>query len=154
MSKLRYSLFHSFIQKIASSSPGAWFFSRIAHHLDRIILKLSRGRMTLSSIVTGFSLVVITTTGAKSGLPRTLPVLYIRDKFDPNRHAIIASNWGQHHHPAWYFKLKAEPCATGSIDGQVRTYIAHETSGEEYERFWQRAVETYLGFPLYQQRAG
>jgi deazaflavin-dependent oxidoreductase (nitroreductase family) len=103
------------------------------------MLKMSSGRVNLTTIVTGLPLVVLTTTGAKSGLPRTLPVLCIRDKDDPNRLAIIASNWGQHHHQAWYFNFKAEPCATCSIDGQVRTYISHEASGEEYERFWQRA---------------
>ena len=68
-------------------------------------LKLSRGRMTLTSILTGLPVVVLTTTGAKSGLPRTTPVLCISDANDPTLLAVIASNWGQDHHPAWYYNL-------------------------------------------------
>lgn len=154
MAKRHYSLFHSLMQKFASSRPGAWFFARALHHLDRIFLKLSNGRATLSSIFTGLPVVVLTTTGVKSGLPRTLPVLGIRDAGDPNLLAVIASNWGQDHHPAWYFNLKRNPIATCSIQGQVKTYTAHEACGEEYERFWHYAVDTYPGFPLYKQRAG
>jgi deazaflavin-dependent oxidoreductase (nitroreductase family) len=154
MAKRRYSLFQSFAQKIASSRPGAWFLSRSLHQLDGIFLKLSHQRMTLTSILTGIPVVVLTTIGAKSRLPRTLPLLCIRDTDDPNVLAIIASNWGQHHHPAWYFNLKANPRATCSISGHLGMYIAHEAYGEEYERFWRCASETYIGFPLYKQRAG
>jgi hypothetical protein len=50
--------------------------------------------------------------------------------------------------------LKANPRAIGTIRGQTATYVAHEASGEEYERFWQYAANTYLGFPLYKQRVG
>jgi deazaflavin-dependent oxidoreductase (nitroreductase family) len=153
MAKRRYSRFHSFIQKIASSRPGAWFCSRTFHHFDKIFFKLSSGRMTLSSIMTGLPVGVLTTTGAKSGLPRTLPVLCIRAADDPNLLAIIASNWGQHHHPAWYFNLKANPLAACSMSGRVRTYRTHEANDEEYTRFWQSASETYHGFALYKQRA-
>ena len=152
MNKPRYSLFHSFMQKIAASRPGSWFFSRTEHHFDRIFLKLSGGRMTLTGILSGLPVIVLTTTGAKTGLPRSLPVLGIRDTAHPNQFAIIAHNWGRHHHPAWYFNLKKKPHASCSIDGQVKTYIAREANGEEYDRFWQSASETYIGFPLYKQR--
>lgn len=145
---------HFLIQRIASSRLGAWFFSHTLHHLDRISLKLTGGRKTLSSTLAGLPILVLTTTGAKSGLARTTPVLGIRDPAKPERFAVIASNWGQDHHPAWYYNLKANPQVVCSIDGQARPYLAYEAGGEEYERYWQRAVETYIGFPLYQQRAG
>jgi len=154
MAKRRYSLFQSFAQKIASSRPGAWFLSRTLHQFDRIFLKVSNGQMTMSNILTGLTVVTLTTIGAKSGLHRTLPLVCIHDADDPNLLAFIASNWGQRHHPAWYFNLKAHPRATCTISNQVRTYIAHEANGEEYERFWRCASETYIGYPLYKQRAG
>jgi deazaflavin-dependent oxidoreductase (nitroreductase family) len=154
MAKRRYSLFNSFIQKLASSRPGSWFFARTLHRMDGIFLKVSNGRMTMTHLLSGLPMVILTTTGAKSGLPHTWPLACICDPNDPKLFAIIASNWGQHHHPSWYFNLRANPRATGVIDGQVKTYLAHEANDEEYARFWQYASETYLGFPLYKQRAG
>jgi len=153
MTRQRYSPFHSFMQKIASSRPGAWFFSHTLHHFDRVFLKLSGGRTTMTSIVAGLPVVILTSVGAKSKLPRTLPVLCIRDERTPDTFAIVASNWGQRHYPAWYFNLKANPRATCSIRGQAGEYVAHEASGEEYEELWRCAMDTYVGFPLYKQRA-
>ena len=153
MTEHRYSLFHSLMQKIASSRPGAWFYSRTLHHFDRVFLKLSGGRTTMTSIGTGLPVVILTSVGAKSKLPRTLPLLCIRDERSPDTFAIVASNWGQHHYPAWYFNLKANPRATCSIRGQAGEYVAHEATGEEYEKLWQCATDTYAGFPLYKQRA-
>lgn len=150
---LEYSAFHVFMQKIASSKPGAWFFARTLHTFDRIALRLTHGRHTLSSIVSGLPLVILTTTGAKSGLPRTLPLICLRDKTDPNTIAIVASNWGQYKNPAWYYNLKANPKAKGAIKGIERAYVAHEARDDEYQMFWQQAMDTYPGFPNYKRRA-
>lgn len=142
----------SFVQSIASSRPGAWFFARLLHRIDAAFFKLSRGRRTLSGMLSGLPTVVLATTGAKSGRPRSIPLLYIQDLQDPDRFALIASNWGRRRYPAWYFNLKAHPQATCAIDGRSAPYVAHEAAGEEYERFWKRATEIYIGYALYKQR--
>ena len=152
MAKPSYSLLNSLIQKIASTRPSAWFFARTLHHVDRVVLKLSRGRATLSSLLAGLPVVILTTLGAKSGRPRTLPLVCIRDERDERRFALIASNFGQQHYPAWYFNLKKNPEATCSIRGQSGKYVAHEAQDDEYQRFWQYAVDTYVGYSLYKQR--
>jgi deazaflavin-dependent oxidoreductase (nitroreductase family) len=154
MSRRSYSFFHGLVQKIGSSRSGAWFYARTLHHFDRVVFKLSGGRATVTSVLAGLPVVLLTTTGVKSGLPRTLPLLCIRDERNPTTFALVASNWGQTHYPAWYLNLKANPHATCSIRGQTRAYVAHEASGEEYERFWQDAADTYFGYPLYKQRVG
>lgn len=154
MTKRKYSFLHSLIQKIASSRPGAWIFSPILHHVDRVFLRLTNNKTTLTSIMSGIPVLVLTSTGAKSGLLRTVPLLYVRDESGSGKIALIASNWGQKHHPGWYYNLKANPGATCSIGGQVGDYIAHEAGGEEYASFWQSAMDTYMGFPHYQKRAG
>jgi len=154
MTNKRYSPLQSLIHKITSSRPGAWLASRTMHHFDHMFLKLTGGRSTMTSLVAGLPVVILTTTGAKSGLPRTLPLLCIRDEQDPTTFALIGSNWGQAHYPAWYFNLKANPQATCSIQGEIGEYMAHEAGGEEYERFWQYAENTYLGYLLYKQRTG
>jgi deazaflavin-dependent oxidoreductase (nitroreductase family) len=142
------------LQRIGASRPGAWLFSRTLHHFDRAFLSLTGGRTTLAAVLTGLPVVVVITTGAKSGLPRKNPLLCIRDERNTNIFAIVASNWGQRHYPAWYFNLKANPLAVCSTRGKTGEYVAHEAVDDEYARFWDRATQTYLGFPLYKQRAG
>lgn len=142
----------SFVQSLAASRLGAWFLARVLHHLDAAVFKLSRGHRTLSGMLSGLPTVILSTTGAKSGRPRSVPLLYIQDIQDPDKFALIASNWGQRRYPAWYFNLKAHSQATCAIDGQSAAYTAHEAAGEEYERFWKRATEIYMGYVLYKRR--
>ena len=154
MPRRKYPLFHELSQKLASTSFGARLSARLFHRLDRFVLALTGGRTTLASLLTGLPLVMLTTTGAKSGQQRTLPLLRIRDETDSRRFALIASNWGQRHYPAWYYNLKANPRATCLIEGQTGDYTAHEAGGEEYARFWNYATDTYAGYSLYKQRIG
>jgi deazaflavin-dependent oxidoreductase (nitroreductase family) len=140
------------MQKIASSRPGAWFFARTEHHFDRVILKLTNNKATLTSILAGLPVIMLTSTGAKSGLPRRVPLLGIQDNADPNKIAIVASNFGQNHYPGWYYNLKANPRATCLFNGRHDDYISHEAEGDEYDKFWQLAVDTYMGFPQYKKR--
>lgn len=154
MSKPTYSIFNKVMQKFASTRIGSWFSSRVAHHFDRLFLQLSDGRTTMSTALAGMPIVVVTSIGAKSGLPRTHPLARIHDQNNPEIFAVVASNWGQKQYPAWYFNLKANPRVTCSIDGQEGEYVAHQAEGEEYERFWQSAEAVYRGFPNYKQRVG
>lgn len=147
-----YSGLQSFVQSLASSRPGAWMFAHVAHPLDALVLWISRGRTTLTGVLAGVPTVILTTTGAKSGRPRSLPLLCIRDAQDSFVFALIATNWGRRRYPAWYFNLRAHPQAVCSIDGRTAAYVAHEASGEEYDRFWSYATRIYKGYPLYKQR--
>lgn len=154
MPPVRYSHFQAMIQKAASTAAGAWFLGRVLRYLDRITLLLSGGRLTLTIILAGLQVVMVTTTGARTGQPRTQPLALIRDPRAPGRFALIASNWGQHRTPSWYYNLRKNPRASCTLDRRTATYVAHEASGEEYDRFWTCATDAYIGFQLYQQRAG
>jgi deazaflavin-dependent oxidoreductase (nitroreductase family) len=154
MSEPGYNFFQRAIQKFASTRPGAWFGSHVLHSIDRAAFKLSGGRATLTSYIAGLPMVVLITTGARSGQPRTTPLVAILEGSDLQRFALIASNWGQDHHPGWYHNLKANPRATCVIQGVTGAYQAREASGEEYARYWQRASQIYLGYLLYKQRVG
>ena len=83
--------------------------------LDRTLYKLSQGRITVSSSIAGLPLVMLTTTGAKSGQPRTVPLIGIPDGGDI---VLIASNWGGASHPAWAFYLRLHPDVTVAFYGQ------------------------------------
>jgi deazaflavin-dependent oxidoreductase (nitroreductase family) len=68
---------------------------------------------------------LLTTTGARTGRTRTVPLLYLADG---DRLILVASNGSRPHHPAWYYNLKAHPQVQVAIRGRSRTYLAHEAS--------------------------
>lgn len=139
------------MQRVAAIRPVTRFFSLILPGIDRRIIKWSQGRASLTSLMTGFPIVTLHTTGAKSGQPRTSPLVGIPVG---ERYVLIASNWGQLHHPAWYRNLLVHPQAALTIDGVRHEYLAHEATGTEREECWRRAVEVYAGYEAYRERAG
>jgi deazaflavin-dependent oxidoreductase (nitroreductase family) len=88
--------------------------------------------------------------GAKSGIKRTVPLLYIADG---EAVAIIASKGGFTKHPAWYHNLRANPDTTVQIGREKREVHARlAADGEERERIWNRAVELWPQYAAYQAR--
>lgn len=138
------------LRRFAASGPGSWLFARVMHHIDRPVHRLSKGRFTFASLVSGLPVVMLTTTGAKSGQPRTVPLVGIPAQSDL---AIIASNFGQYRHPAWYHNLRAHPEAEIVVQGQRRRVRAREADGERREQIWQEGLRVYPGFGQYERRA-
>lgn len=97
----------------------------------------------------GQPILLLVTTGAKSGQPRATPLLYL---LDGDRVIVIASNGGRDLHPAWYYNLRAHPAATAYLGGRVRSYVAYEAHGQERAALWHKAVDYFEGFALYEQR--
>ncbi len=114
------------------------------------MFRLTRGRATASSWAAGLPIVLLSTTGAKTGKVRTLPVLGL---FDGKRFVVIASNYGQPHHPAWYHNLRAHPRAWVAAGGVTHEVEARELTGEERDRCFDWGVRTYAGFARYQRWA-
>ena len=139
-----------FLRRFAASGPGAWLFARVAPHLDRPIHRFTRGRHTLGSLITGLPVVMLTTTGARSGEPRTVPVLGIPVS---DGVAVIASNWGQRRNPAWFHNLRAHPEAQVVSERMRRPVRAVEAEGERRAEIWQQALRVYPGFAQYERRA-
>lgn len=138
------------IRRFASSGPGSWLFARILHRIDGPVCRATRGRHTVSSLLAGLPVVMLTSTGAKSGRPRTVPLVGIPTE---GTVALIASNFGQHRHPAWYYNLRAHPEASVSVDGKRRQVRAVEAEGERREQIWQAGLRMYPGYGQYEQRA-
>jgi deazaflavin-dependent oxidoreductase (nitroreductase family) len=133
---------------------GAWpgvrqFYVHTLHHLDRLTYRITRGRSTLVSLVTGLPIMFLTTTGRRSGIPRTLPLVAIPGG---DTMIVIASNYGQREHPAWYHNLKANPRVTATLDGVTREMAARELDGEERDRWYERGIEIYPGWISYRRR--
>lgn len=115
------------------------------------MLRFTGGRRTLTSLLTGLPTLQLTATGARSGQPRT--VILVGVPHGPEI-ILIASNWGQDHHPAWYHNLRANPRASLTRNGQpAQTYVAREVEGQERQRLWKKAVDLYPGYARYARRA-
>jgi deazaflavin-dependent oxidoreductase (nitroreductase family) len=68
--------------------------------------------------------------------------------------AVIASNFGQSRHPAWYHNLRADPDAEVEVDGTRQPVRAEVASAQQREEIWRRGLEVYPGFAQYERRAG
>jgi deazaflavin-dependent oxidoreductase (nitroreductase family) len=97
----------------------------------------------------GGPVLLLNTTGRKSGQRRTNPLLYVRDDED---FVLIASNGGAPRHPAWYLNLMATPDATVEVGDRKLRVRAEEAGGEEKARLWQKMVEMYPNYDDYQKK--
>lgn len=97
----------------------------------------------------GYPIVIVTSTGAKSGEPRKFPVIRVEHE---GQYAVVASIGGMPKNPAWYYNLKAHPSATLQDGPSVRTYAVHEAEGEERAEWWERSVAAFPPYGTYQTR--
>ncbi|WP_327089472.1 nitroreductase family deazaflavin-dependent oxidoreductase [Nonomuraea sp. NBC_01738] len=98
----------------------------------------------------GSPLVLLTTTGAKSGNQVTSPVMYLNDGDD--RVIVIASNAGADKHPAWYHNLVATPVATAEIGTDTYTAKAEFVEGPDRDALYARMVAQAPGFAEYEAK--
>ncbi len=97
----------------------------------------------------GAPLLLLTSTGAKSGESRTTPVMYLPDG---ERMVIFASKAGAPTNPSWYHNLLAKPDATVEVGTETIDVAARVASGEERERLFSRQAERYPQFADYAQK--
>jgi deazaflavin-dependent oxidoreductase (nitroreductase family) len=98
----------------------------------------------------GRPLLLLTTTGAKSGQRRTTPVMYLPDG---DRLLVFATKAGAPTNPAWYHNLLAHPEVTVEVGTETYETIATPLTGEERDRLFARQAELYPQFGQYQARA-
>jgi deazaflavin-dependent oxidoreductase (nitroreductase family) len=137
------------IHRFVMWRPVTAFFAPRVHRLDKTILKLTRGKFTLSEIL-GWNIIQLTTLGAQTGQPRTMPLIGL---FAGEKIALIASSFGRKHNPAWYYNLKAHPECQVQSSQRTGTYIAREAEGDEYKKYWQLGISYYEGYEKYKERA-
>lgn len=143
-------VFRRFLLTTAATAPMSWFYARTLHRLDNAVHRTTAGRTTFTGLVAGLPVIILTTTGAKSGQPRTWPLLGFRDE---GRVVVVASSYGQSRHPAWYHNLRANSHATVVVDGAATPVLAHEVEGAERDRLWQVALRIHPGYASYERRA-
>jgi deazaflavin-dependent oxidoreductase (nitroreductase family) len=98
---------------------------------------------------TDMPVVIVTNRGAKTGKIRKTPLMRVEHD---GRYAAVASLGGAPRNPVWYYNLKANPRVQVQ-DGPKRfDMVAREITGDEKERWWERAVAAYPPYAEYQAR--
>ena len=138
------------VRKAAVVIPMSWIPSRMLPRIDRGFYRLSRGRTTLSAWISGLPIVMLRTTGARTGQPRSVPVLGLPDG---NRLILIASNFGRPTNPAWYHNLRANPYVMITWRGTSIDMHARELAGGERQRWVDRGLEAYPWWDQYHRAA-
>jgi deazaflavin-dependent oxidoreductase (nitroreductase family) len=98
----------------------------------------------------GTTILLLTTTGRKSGEPRTMPLIF---REDGDRWVIVASKGGWPDDPGWYKNLVESPDATIQVLDEEIPVRASTATGAERERLWKLMAEVWPHYDEYQQRA-
>jgi deazaflavin-dependent oxidoreductase (nitroreductase family) len=118
-----------------------WFMS-----INAFLICLSRGR--IGSKLGTQTILLLHTTGRKSGQERVIPIAY----FDyEGKYLIVASNWGKDNNADWYLNLKKQSHAILEVKGKRIEVQSHEATGEEYDRLWIFATEHHPPYLDYQK---
>jgi deazaflavin-dependent oxidoreductase (nitroreductase family) len=134
-----------FYSHLSMRMPDSWL--KATGKLNVPIYRLSRGR--LMNTVGTAPVLLLTSTGRRSGQPRTVPVVYLADG---ERQIVVGSNAGNKRTPAWSYNLQANPDAEVEIRGK-RTHVrARVVDGDERAELWRRVNDMYEGFDEYDAR--
>jgi deazaflavin-dependent oxidoreductase (nitroreductase family) len=131
------------MERALMSPVGYQFLLRAAPRIDKVLIPQTHGRLSSA----GFDKVgLVTTTGAKSGQPRTQPLALIDDS---DGLLAIGSNYGRPPHPAWSANLLAHPECTVEFRGPSARYRAELLTGDARAAAWATAVDWYAGYERY-----
>ena len=97
----------------------------------------------------GTQCLLLTTTGRKSGEPRTQPLIYAEDD---GRYVIVASKGGAPEHPAWYLNMREQDEVEVQVWGDVFKARHRDAEGDEYERLWEKMNGEWPDYAEYQKK--
>ncbi|MEW6581312.1 MAG: nitroreductase/quinone reductase family protein [Actinomycetota bacterium] len=144
----------SLVQTVAGTRPGARLARAARIDLqDRLVHRVTGGRVTVTGVLAGIPTILVTTTGRRGGRPHTVPLVRVTDPAQPGTIAVVASSYGRDRDPEWALDLRARPHAVVTDRGRSRRHAAREVTGDEYERWFQRAAAVCRVYPRYRRRA-
>lgn len=117
-----------------------------AAHIE--VFRRTKGRVGGSLF--GMPTLLVTTTGRKTGKPRT--TMLTTPVQDGDTVVLVASYGGDSRHPRWFLNLRDNPDVELTMDGRVRPMMARVAAAEEKEQLWPRVVAAYRGYGQYQKR--
>jgi deazaflavin-dependent oxidoreductase (nitroreductase family) len=131
------------MERALMSPAGYQFLIRLAPPIDKVLIPRTNGRLSSAGID---RVGLVTTTGAKSGLARTHPLVLIDDS---DGLLAIGSNYGRPTHPAWSTNLLAHPECTVESMAPPAQYRAELLTGDARASAWARATDFYAGYERY-----
>ncbi|MBO0842023.1 MAG: nitroreductase family deazaflavin-dependent oxidoreductase [Nocardioides sp.] len=142
---------HALFYRIVHAISSTRWFGRVGPyvfpHLDRVVHRATGGKLLVSSLVQPG--LVLTSTGARSGLPRESPLASLADE---KGWLVVGSNFGQDGHPAWTYNLIAHPDATISWQGEDVPVTARLLEGAERKEAWAELLAFYPPYAVYASR--
>lgn len=117
--------------------------------VDKKLHRLFKGKVSLVALA-GLPSLRLTTTGRKSGLPRSTNLLYFPHEGD---FVLVGSNWGRPNDPAWTHNLRSGPDAVIALAGKEIPVRARELEGDEYGEMWKRLLAFWPGYAMEQEEA-
>jgi deazaflavin-dependent oxidoreductase (nitroreductase family) len=121
---------------------------RVMSAVNTWMFRASGGRLG-SRFLRGAPVLLLTTTGARSGARRTTPLIYLADG---ERVVLVASKGGMSHSPAWYHNLMAHPACEVQIGARTRPMTARRADAAEKAALWPRLCAIYRDYDDYQAR--
>jgi deazaflavin-dependent oxidoreductase (nitroreductase family) len=115
---------------------------------DKLLQAVTRGRLTILDVA-GLPNLMLTTTGRKSGLPRSNPLLCVPDG---GRILIAGSYFGGPREPLWVKNLEADPHVVVRFRTSTYALVARRLDGEERTAAWRTMVRVWPNFTRYEQR--
>lgn len=141
------------IGRLVSKVSGSALFAKLAPSiitpLDKAVFRLTKGKRMLSQGLV--PTLVLTTTGAKSGEPRVVPLAC----FPKGEHIyLVGSNFGREHHPGWTANLLKHPDAAIAFEGENVAVRAQLLSAEEKAAIWPWLTSEWPNYDVYTERSG
>lgn len=135
------------VARVLATTPGAAIHRTFVAPLDKRLMHMTDGRVHLAK--GAVPLVLLRTTGARSGTGREVPLVYFTDG---DAVILMASNYGQPKHPSWYYNLLKTPTCQLFADGRSDsggTFIACPTDGADHDRLFALAERYAANFTSY-----
>ena len=123
------------------------FPSKLFTRFNTFLLRASGGR--LGGRLGSQSILILTTTGRRSGQPRETPLSYYRDG---TRYLVVASNWGRDVPPDWLLNLQKQPRGAIQVNGRRLPVEGRPAESDEQKRLWKLVTEHNGQFLIYQKQ--
>lgn len=136
------------VNRFSATRAGSWTVRHVAAKVDPTIFRATGGRLTITGKPT-LPMLALTTTGRKTGQPRTVQLAYHRDGDDL---LVVASAMGQERHPAWRHNLEADPHAEVLMRGETFPVTAGLLDEAEKAAVWPAVKRTIPQMDTYEAR--
>ncbi|MEU8502462.1 nitroreductase family deazaflavin-dependent oxidoreductase [Streptomyces lavendulae] len=144
----QHALVSRVVNGIMPSRWGCLVMRALVVPVDTMLHLSSGGRLGMGRPL-GIPSLLLTTTGARSGLQRSTPLCYVHHA---DGYAVIGSNFGLAHHPAWSTNLLENPGATVVTEGSEVPVTSRLVIGGEREEIWAKFLSLSTGYQTYRDR--